>query len=201
MAKHSGLVLALAVAGVLAPPAAALEMQAPDGTPLPFGSPVPEMTARVPGAGAYKEIKWDDLIPPGWDIGSVIAELKLDELSDNDPRAAKAMRKIMSLMNDAPSNDEMDGKAIRLPGFVSVIEGDEKSVTEFLLVPYFGACIHVPPPPTNQIVHVLPARPVPAGMTMYPVWVSGVIRVERLDTKLANTGYRIQAATVEPYDN
>ncbi len=50
--------------------------------------------------------------------------------------------------------NELNGSKVKIPGFVIPLEGDDKAVTEFLLVPYFGACIHVPPPPPNQIIYV-----------------------------------------------
>lgn len=58
-------------------------------------------------------------------------------------------------MPNAPVVKALDGQNIRLPGYIVPLEvSEEGRTTEFLLVPYFGACIHVPPPPSNQIVHV-----------------------------------------------
>ncbi|HEV8313022.1 MAG TPA: DUF3299 domain-containing protein, partial [Burkholderiaceae bacterium] len=69
---------------------------------------------------------------------------------------------------------------------------------EFLLVPYFGACIHSPPPPANQIVHVFAASGSGARM-MEAVWVSGVIRAFRADSAMGTSGYRMEAQRVEAY--
>jgi hypothetical protein len=199
MLGNSISVLAVAAALLLAAPSSALEKRGSDGMPIPVGTPAPGKSGSSAAGDAYKEIGWDDLIPTGWDLRSILQGLKLDELSDNDPRAAQAMRKVMTLMDQAPVNQAIDGKAVKLAGFVAVIEGDEKAVTEFMLVPYFGACIHVPPPPLNQIVHVLPGEPVPVGMTMFPVVVSGVIQAETKQTDLGSSGYRMKAAMVAPY--
>ncbi len=74
------------------------------------------------------------------------------------------------------------------------------TVQEFLLVPYFGACIHVPPPPSNQIVHVRSRKGIQLEALYQPFWITGVMRVEHTESELANAGYRISDASTEPYD-
>ena len=64
------------------------------------------------------------------------------------------MRQMRELWDNAPTNPKMDGARVRLPGYVVPLEEVKGELKEFLLVPYFGACIHSPPPPANQIVHV-----------------------------------------------
>ena len=104
-------------------------------------------------------------------------------------------------------NEKLNGQRVRLPGYVLPLEMDGKKVTEFLLVPYVGACIHAPTPPANQIVHVKHAKGFEAAGLFAPVWVQGVMRTVRSEPKLnlvdgaANipTGYALDAQTVEPY--
>lgn len=104
-------------------------------------------------------------------------------------------------------NEKLNGERIRLPGYVLPLEMDGKKVTEFLLVPYVGACIHAPTPPPNQIVHVKHARGFEVAGLYTPVWVQGVMRTMRSERKLtfvdgaANipVGYALDAQTVEPY--
>jgi hypothetical protein len=104
-------------------------------------------------------------------------------------------------------NEKLNGQQVRLPGYVLPLEMDGKKVTEFLLVPYVGACIHAPTPPPNQIVHVKHAKGFEAAGLFAPVWVQGVMRTVRSEPKLnlvdgaANipTGYALDAQTVEPY--
>jgi hypothetical protein len=96
---------------------------------------------------------------------------------------------------------DLDGKIIRMAGFVTPLGFSGSNISEFLLVPFVGACIHVPPPPANQIVYISGVqgfRP-PNGL-LYPVWVTGKLVAEPLDTELANVGYRIEGAKVDPYD-
>jgi len=96
--------------------------------------------------------------------------------------------------------EDFDGTVIKMAGFVTPLAFSGTRVTEFLLVPYVGACIHVPPPPANQIVYVSDVRDFwPDAGLLYPVWVTGVLRAAPLDTDLANVGYQIEGAHVERY--
>lgn len=155
--------------------------------------------AKADKALKYKEITWDDLLPKDWDPMKSITELKLDKLKDSDPKAIEAMEKLRVMWNNAPSNPGIAGKAIRIPGFMVPLELGKKEVKEFLLVPYFGACIHVPPPPANQIIHVLPDQPYPTKSPMDAVWVSGVIELVNSHTDMGDSGYRLRATRVEAY--
>jgi hypothetical protein len=74
---------------------------------------------------------------------------------------------------------QLIGKSIKIPGFAVPLEGDDgfEYVKEFLLVPTFGACIHVPPPPPNQVIYVILDKPVYFEKLMYAVWVSGIVEI------------------------
>ena len=73
------------------------------------------------------------------------------------------------------------------------------TIREFLLVPYFGACVHMPPPPANQLIHVIPDQPIAAGLNMSPVWVNGVLNVGRVESEMGSAGYQMRAMKVEAY--
>ena len=79
------------------------------------------------------------------------------------------------------------------------LEHKGNQVTEFLLVPYFGACIHVPPPPANQIIHVVAAKPLKNARTMDTVWVSGALETALTDSPWGMSGYKMKADVVAPY--
>lgn len=100
----------------------------------------------------------------------------------------------------APVRTDLDGKKVKLPGFVVPLEGNDKIITEFLLVPYFGACIHVPPPPTNQVVYVKFHQGAPVADLWDAIWVSGTIRAESKTAEANTAGYTIDAVSVEVYD-
>jgi hypothetical protein len=87
---------------------------------------------------------------------------------------------------------------VRIPGFVVPLEDTNDGLKEFLLVPYFGACIHSPPPPANQIIHVLPRTPAKGLRSMDTVWISGPVAVTRTDSYMGVSGYRIEATASRP---
>lgn len=94
----------------------------------------------------------------------------------------------------------MDGKAIRIPGFIVPLEfSDNQVITEFFIVPFFGACIHVPPPPPNQIIHVK----YPKGFkfeTLYnPFWLSGVLKTTLVENAVATAAYGLEVHLIEDY--
>ena len=92
------------------------------------------------------------------------------------------------------------GQRVRLPGYVVPLDFDGSKVTGFLLVPYMGACIHVPPPPPNQIVYVHTKEPIEVDEIFEAVWATGRFEASLMSTGLAQVGYRIVDATVGPYE-
>ena len=109
---------------------------------------------------------------------------------------------------EAP-NEELNGKNVRLPGYLLPLEFQDKRVTEFLLVPWVGACIHTPPPPPNQIVHVTLSEGFEIGEAYYtPVWVNGVMSIKRSNPELSyvdgtqniDVTYAVLSGSVEPYE-
>jgi len=104
-------------------------------------------------------------------------------------------------------NPLLNGQNVRLPGYLLPLEFSGKQVSEFLLVPWVGACIHTPPPPPNQIVHVKPAKPVEMGGMFAPVWVTGQMTTGAIKKSLSlvdgsadiDLGYSLRASAVEPY--
>lgn len=146
------------------------------------------------------ELEWDALIPEDWRLDKLMEEYNADNLSDEDPRAKELMEKIKTFWKEAPVVHGYDGKLVKLPGFVVPLETDAKTIQEFLLVPYYGACIHTPPPPANQTVYVVTDEGhAYKGQLFDTVWVTGTLRVEKLSSDLGDAGYRIEARMVEPY--
>ncbi|WP_034293424.1 DUF3299 domain-containing protein [Herbaspirillum sp. RV1423] len=149
--------------------------------------------------GGFREIAWESLIPKNWDAMAPFKGLKLDQMQDGDPRAMEALWKAKKYWKNAPIDPSMDGASIRIPGFVVSLEREGEALKEFLLVPYFGACIHVPPPPANQIIHVHSSKAVKNIRTMDAVWINGVLKVEHSDTMMGTAGYSMKSVKVEPY--
>ena len=95
----------------------------------------------------------------------------------------------------------LDGQNIRLPGYIVPLEVNEEGrTTDFLLVPYFGACIHVPPPPSNQIVHVKSELGVKLDELYQPYWIEGPMQVKASSSELADAGYQMEADKIYVYE-
>jgi uncharacterized protein len=182
--SRTGLLLALLIAA----PAWSADYQVGDRLP-------PSEAAK----SSYKTVSWDDLLPADWNPLAALKGLDLAKLDDADPRADAALEKLRKAWDAAPGNPAMNGRNIRIPGFIVSLDGGPNEMREFLLVPYFGACIHVPPPPANQIIHVMPDKPVKGVKNMEAVWVNGKISLGISDTTMGNSSYRMQAVSVTPY--
>lgn len=150
-------------------------------------------------SSVYKERGWDALIPKDWNPLKELRALKLGTLKDSDPRADEAMRKMRELWDAAPIETSLRGERIRIAGFMVPLERKGDQITEFLLVPYFGACIHVPPPPANQIIHVITRKPLKNAQAMSAVWVSGTVDIAHADSIWGASGYKMNADVIAPY--
>lgn len=190
----------LLVAGALAAlPLAAFAQNAGHGG-FKIGDRIESKSGQRAGKGSrYREIKWDELISPSWNPEAIIKSMNLDMMLDSDPRAIAAMERLRQEWDNAPGNPAIEGAEVKLAGFVVPLEREGNALREFLLVPYFGACIHVPPPPANQTVYVVAKKPAKDTATMDAVWVSGKISQYRMRTRMGVIGYRLDADLVEPY--
>src|SRR5450830_986191 len=102
---------------------------------------------------------------------------------------------------NAPVVQSLNGQHIRRPGYIVPLEvSEEGRTTEFLLVPYFGACIHVPPPPSNQIVHVKSEVGVKLDELYQPYWIEGAMQVKPSSSELADAGYQMDAEKIYIYE-
>ena len=151
---------------------------------------------------ALPEFSWDDLIPEGYRPDEVLMKYgDLSELDDSDPRAQEALEELKQVWNAAPIVETLDGRRVRIPGFVVPLETDGVKLSEFLLVPYYGACIHVPPPPSNQVIYVtVPEGEAKVRSAFDAVWVIGTLSAKPFSSDLAQAGYQLRAESVLPYD-
>lgn len=112
-------------------------------------------------------------------------------------------RELATLRNT--TNESLHGSRIRMSGYLLPLEVDRGEVSEFLLVPFVGACIHVPPPPPNQIVQVALAGHYSADSIFEPVIVTGTLSSSQGQVDLfledgnalIDRGYRLDAESVE----
>jgi len=171
---------------------------------LAIGTPIDALkpqAAPAPSAEGVAEIEWDSLIPDDFRPDKIFEKFDIDNLTDEDPRAEELMKELQALWDKAPIRPELDGRAVKIPGFVVPVETDAEETTGFLLVPYYGACIHVPPPPANQTIYVVTEK----GKGTKPktfdvVWVTGDMSVQRIENDIAEAGYTIYAHDVSPYE-
>lgn len=159
-------------------------------------------TAATAATGGSQELEWDALIPDDYRPDKLMAEYGIDDsLSDDDPRAAELMDKLRELWDQAPVREDLDGQQIKLPGFIVPVEADAEETTGFLLVPYYGACIHVPPPPANQTVYVVTEAGKGTAPELFDViWVTGTMSVNRIENDIAEAGYTLYATDIAPYE-
>lgn len=157
-------------------------------------------TTSMVQAAAFREVTWEALVPSDWDPMKSFTDMQaLGELPDSDPRVQALYDRMRKVWDEAPTVPTMQGQDVKIPGFIVPLEGNEKALREFLLVPYFGACIHSPPPPANQIIHVRATPPARGFKTMSAVWVSGTLDLERNQSEMGVTGYSLKAIRVEKY--
>lgn len=195
MIRRTFITAGLVLASLLA------QAQTPSGVPVPgpvLGASKAPAKAPAARAGSFREIRWDELVPKDWDPMKELKGLDLGNLSDADPRATEMLKKLRQVWDNAPANPALDGQSVRIPGYVVPLEETADGLKEFLLVPYYGACIHSPPPPANQIIHVLPQNATRVR-SMDPVWISGTLVRDKVDSYMGAAGYRMQAQKVEPY--
>jgi len=146
---------------------------------------------RAALASVATEITWDELIPPGVPYSEIIGEGEMDERNDLwlpifDSNATKL-------------NPSLDGAYIKMPGYIIPMELNADGVKTFVLVPYVGACLHVPPPPPNQLVFVTAETPWPSEDLWEAVWVTGKMTHDIQDTDVAQVGYALDASKIEVY--
>lgn len=149
-----------------------------------------------------KTLFWEELLPEG--------ELeRLDELYASQSSAAFGHSGYDDpMMSAMPTQigtfnvvEELDGKLVRIPGFVLPFEYSASGkISEFLLVPYFGACIHTPPPPPNQLVYVTAEKPADLGQQWNAIWAIGILRTTKNINDLGNAAYALEIQRWEPYD-
>ncbi|MGH1480308.1 MAG: DUF3299 domain-containing protein [Geminicoccales bacterium] len=96
--------------------------------------------------------------------------------------------------------EELNDVQVKIAGYVLPLDFEETEVKEFLLVPYVGACIHVPPPPPNQIIYVTSEEGIEVGGMFEPMWITGKLQTASLSSDLADVGYMMTLDETEPYE-
>jgi hypothetical protein len=173
----------------------------------PFLKLTPEQLARVSDVAAIRDrrSRGDKSLSQAESESESVMVRKLEQAGiDVDGLLAKR-REIIE--RGRATNPLLNGQNVRLPGYLLPLEFSGRQVSEFLLVPWVGACIHTPPPPPNQIVHVKPEKPIEMSGMFAPIWVTGLLTTGAIKKSLSlvdgsadiDVGYSLRASRVEPY--
>ena len=167
------------------------------------------------------ELAWEDLMPAGED--ALLAELYSDFYEDMEKRMRQKITladktdpensNVMDMISEGSAQDTMeqigtynvvedlDGKMVKIPGYIVPLDFKANAeYTEFLLVPYFGACLHTPPPPPNQIVYVKADPAVHVPDIYEPFWLEGTMKTGKFTSDIGNSAYEIDLSKLETYE-
>lgn len=138
----------------------------------------------------YIDLQWPDLVPEG----ETVIPPVLQGIIEHDQT---------NLRSEQPASSgirtDWNGKIVRLPGFIVPIDYSGTGVTAFILVPFVGACVHVPPPPANQLVFVTTEEPYETSGMFEAVNVTGMFGTASTRTQIADVGYALSAEKIEPF--
>ena len=150
------------------------------------------------------QISWDDLIPGDYvqpeNPFINMPQGDIDKLMDGSDESNSEIARLEKEFNYAPVVPDFDGKRVKIPAYITPLEfNSESRIQEFLLVPYVGACMHTPPPPSNQIVYAKSIEAIEFSDMYKPVLAIGTLRTESVKSELAESGYSMQVEEVLPY--
>ncbi|MCX4186970.1 DUF3299 domain-containing protein [Methylophaga sp. OBS4] len=160
---------------------------------------------------SYQQIEWTDLLPeadlqallnPPEALNNIEDGSEADQISNalSDALSQAGDSRYQQALISTRVRDEYDNQLVRLPGFIVPIEINAgQIVTRFFLVPYFGACIHVPPPPPNQIVYASFEQGMKIDSIYDPYWLEGTLHTTVTENEMATSAYSMSVTNVIPY--
>lgn len=173
---------------------------------------LPNLAHAEQASDGYQEIEWvalmpkDDLDalmnPPDYLLGiedgseqdSVEALNEKEVVDENTKRFQKALGSTRVI-------DTYANKRIRIPGFIVPLQSDDsQQITEFFIVPYFGACLHMPPPPPNQIIHSTAPQGIQLDSLYDPFWFEGTLVIDTEENALGTSAYRLELNKAYPFE-
>lgn len=161
----------------------------------------------------YQELEWTQLMPED-DLEALmnppdyLAEIQdgsqqdsLDAFGEKEFSSDKAQR-FQEALTSTTVIEEFANKSIRIPGFVvPLATTEDQRVTEFFIVPYFGACLHMPPPPPNQIIYASVKEGIEIRSLYEPLWFEGLLIIEMTKNATGASAYRLKVDNFFPYDD
>ncbi|MFN7163360.1 MAG: DUF3299 domain-containing protein [Hyphomonas sp.] len=152
-------------------------------------------------ARGVQRIGWEDLMPAGEEERlAQMYQAQMAMLYSGAGVAEGSAADVAVQIGTFNTVKELNGKKIRIPGYTVPFEyGADAQIKEFLLVPYFGACIHAPPPPPNQTVFIISDKPIKMKDLAQAVWIEGTIYTQTQESELADAAYTIKLTGIEEY--
>lgn len=187
------------------------EPQVGDRIPDPEPSNNLENSNRLAEAGAeandaaargLREIGWEELLPEGEEERlAQLYQQQMAMLYSGGPIAEGSAADQMIQIGTFNTVPELNETKVRIPGYTVPFEfGANAEIKEFLLVPYYGACLHAPPPPPNQTVFVITDEPVRLRDLAQAVWIEGTLFTQTQESELADAAYTIRVDRIEKYE-
>lgn len=158
----------------------------------------------------YPLIEWTDLMPaedleallnpPAW-LDDIEEGSPEDQISKQLSSANAKDERYQQALVSTRVRPEFDKRKIKIPGYIVPLAFDDNMViSEFFLVPFFGACIHVPPPPPNQMIYIAYARGLTLENLYDPFVVEGTLQVKSFEGgDMGTSAYSMQVAKIYPY--
>ena len=174
---------------------------------------LPFTATRGAEEAGYRTMEWIELMPED-DLEALLNPpeyiAEVEDGSSEDQISSQLQSSIAAASDDRYQQalvstsvvEALNGQAVRIPGFIVPLEfDDDQTITQFFLVPYFGACLHMPPPPPNQIILVN----FPEGMQLEalytPFWISGELKTAITENSVATSAYSLDMKSFEPYES
>jgi hypothetical protein len=161
----------------------------------------------------YATIEWSELIPqddldallnPPEELANIADGSAADALDSGYVLEMEGLPKTSRYQEALISTNvksEFNNRKVKIPGFIVPIEyNEDRMVTTFFLVPYFGACIHVPPPPPNQIIYSTYSKGLKMDEIYEPYWLEGILKTSIISNDIATAAYTISVDRATLYD-
>jgi hypothetical protein len=170
----------------------------------------PVITIADEESSPYQTIEWADLLPDADFLALMEPPEELNNIEDGslDDQLSSQVFNALSLAGDSRYQQalvstnvrsEYNQQKVRIAGFVVPITAEGQMVTEFFLVPYYGACIHMPPPPPNQLIFSQFSKSIKIDDIYYPYWVEGTLSTTLTENDLAISAYSLNIDNMSKY--
>ena len=161
-----------------------------------------EARAADLAARGIREIGWEELLPEGEEERlAQLYQQQMAMLYAGGPIAEGSAADQMIQIGTFNTVPDMNELKVRIPGYTVPFEfGANAEIREFLLVPYYGACLHAPPPPPNQTVFAITDEPIKLRNLAQAVWIEGTMFTQTQESELADAAYTIRVDSVEVYE-